>query len=479
MKRNFTLVIALFCILNNASAQLTQTCFTETFTSQTSGWTYGQGASEGGYSNPVGCTNDRGIITPGVGGNNPANVKTPNFTSTGAVNVQLTFDIFCVNSNLACNSWKDFECPTSIDVFYYVGATKFTGITDLVLPANGPLNSPTVNFSFGVGNNLPAGTVYKIEIAFKPKSGIGNCGQPGTKYILDNFKKCEITCNNCTIDAINDSYCLQSANPDNFTGDLSTNDLLYQGSTVSYSLANGPFANGNSAIGGATLTINANGTFTLERTDLTKSIFDFTYRVSESFLGLSDLASCKVCFPVGGVLPIIMTDFNTKRKDKTAILNWRTSFEYNALKFEIEKMSGTSFITVGMVAATNNGSGYSYSFTENNSSTVATQYRIKMIDKDNQFRYSEIRTVKGLGAAVDFTISPNPSNGSAKITSSDISGSESTIQVFDNIGRVVRSIPSTTAGNSEINGLQKGIYLIRLTKQGTGEQITKKLVVNQ
>ena len=124
MKKTFTLAIALLCMLNNSSAQLTQTCFTENFNAPTSSWTYGQGASEGGYNVPGGgCTLDRGIVTPGVGGNNPANVKTPNFTSTGALTLQIAFDIFCVNANLTCSSWKDFECPTSIDVFYYVGAT--------------------------------------------------------------------------------------------------------------------------------------------------------------------------------------------------------------------------------------------------------------------------------------------------------------------------------------------------------------------
>ncbi len=478
MKKTFTLAIALLCMLNNSSAQLTQTCFSENFNAPTSSWTYGQGASEGGYNVPGGgCTLDRGIVTPGVGGNNPANVKTPNFTSTGALTLQIAFDIFCVNANLTCISWKDFECPTSIDVFYYVGATKYTGITDLVLPANGPLHSPTVSFNFSVGNNLPLGTVYKIELAFKPKSGIGNCGQPGTKYILDNFKKCEITCINCGLDALDDNFCQQTPDPYSFTGNLATNDQVYQGATVTYSLANGPFADGNSTTGGATLVINSNGTFTITRTDYTKTIFDFTYKVSESFLGLSDLASARVCFPYGGVLPIIISDFSAKRKDKTAVLNWKTSSEYNALSFEVERMNGNSFTRVGSVAVSNDPAGSSYSFTEDNTAATATQYRIKMIDKDNHFRYTEIRSVKGLGAPFDFSISPNPSNGTTKVMSTDVSGSEN-IRVFDNLGRVVNTVTGNHSGNTVISGLQKGVYFIRLTKQTSGEQVTKKLIVN-
>ena len=479
MKKKFTLAVALFCIMNNLSAQLTQTCFSENFNAPTSGWTYGQGASEGSYNTPAGaCSNDRGIITPGVGGNNPANVKTPNFTSTGVIKLQLSFDIFCVDANLNCNSWKDFGCPTSIDVFYYVGATKYTGITDLVLPANGPLNSPTVSFNFSVGNNLPAGTVYRIELAFKPKSGIGNCGQPGTKYILDNFKKCEITCINCDLDAINDNYCLQTNTSETFTGNLASNDFSYLGANVTYSLANGPFANGNSTTGGAVLTINPNGTFSITRTDILKSSFDFTYKVSESLLGLSDLASATVCFPLGTVLPLTITEFNATRKGDNAVLNWKTITEFDALRFEVYRMSNGASTLVGTVAASNNTMGGTYTFTEKNTSPENSQYRLKLIDKDNLFRYSEIRTVKGLGKPVDFTISPNPSNGTTKILSNDISAA-SGIQVIDNLGKVIRSITGSRTGATDINGLQKGIYFVRLTNQSTGEQLTKKLVVNQ
>lgn len=475
MKKKFTLGVALFCLLNNASAQLSQTCFSENFNVQTTGWVYSQGVSEGPYSNPVGCTSDRGLITPGIGGNNPANIQTPNFTSTGAANIQVSFDIFCVASNLTCNSWKDFGCPTSIDVFYYVGATKYTAILDLVLPANGPTHSPNVSFNFSAAGHLPAGTVYSLEFDFKPKSGIGNCGQPGTKYILDNFKKCEIICSNCTIDAVNDSYCMQS-NTDVVTGDLSTNDTKYVGASVTYSLANGPFANGNSTTGGANLTINPNGTFTITRTDLTKSIFDFTYKVTDSLLGLTDLASVTVCFPVGGALPILLRDFSANRKNRTAVLNWNTSSENNAQKFDIERLDGNNFIPVGSVGARNLATGSQYSFSESNSASSTTQYRLKLVDKDGKFRYSETRAVKGIGTMIDFNILPSSSIGTVRLTLSDVSEQVS-LQVLDGLGRVLRTISNASAGTIEIKNLQSGLLFIRMTTSSSG-QVTKKTIIN-
>lgn len=192
MKVTFTLALALCCSINNLMAQ-EQPCFSETFSGSTNGWTYSQGASIHSYTNPANnCSTDRGIVTPGVGGNNPCNLKTPLLTSNGGAKVKMTFDMFVMDANLKCNTWKDFACTTSMDVVYYVGSTAYQAAVDYILPPNGPLNTGRVTVNFYVGPNLPAGTQYQIEMFFKFKSGVGNCVQQNTKYIFDNFTICDI-----------------------------------------------------------------------------------------------------------------------------------------------------------------------------------------------------------------------------------------------------------------------------------------------
>ncbi len=192
MKVTFTLALALF--FNNLTAQdQDPPCFSETFSGSTNGWTYSQGASIHSYENPANnCSENRGIVTPGVGGNNPCQVKTPSITSNGGVKVKMTFDMFVMNANLKCNTWKDFACPTSMDVVLYVGSTAYQVMIDYTLPPNGPSNSGRVAVTFYVGPNLPAGALYQIEMFFKFKSGVGNCVQQNTKYIFDNFTICDL-----------------------------------------------------------------------------------------------------------------------------------------------------------------------------------------------------------------------------------------------------------------------------------------------
>ncbi|MEO7307735.1 MAG: T9SS type A sorting domain-containing protein [Ferruginibacter sp.] len=188
MKKNFILALAVFCTANTVSAQ---TCTTDDFSGNTSGWTLSQGARVTDYNNPLNnCGQNIGIITPGVGGNNPCNIKTPTYTSGGTTELQMSFDMFVFDANMKCDSWKNFDCETSVDVFYFVGGTKYTGITDFVLPPNGPSGNPHINLN--IAANLPSGTQYQIQLEFKFKSGTGNCVQQNTKYVIDNFRKCEI-----------------------------------------------------------------------------------------------------------------------------------------------------------------------------------------------------------------------------------------------------------------------------------------------
>lgn len=179
-----------------------------------------------------------------------------------------------------------------------------------------------------------------------------------------------------------------------------------------------------------------------------------------------------------GILPIALNSFFAKRNGNSVLLNWQTSFESNAHGFEIQRKSDNGFITVGTVLATNSSTGNSYSFTDNNTLKVVSEYRLKLISKDADITYSQIRSIKGTGSAVAFTIFPNPAVRNARISITDINESTD-IQVIDNAGRLIKTISSKTSNNLELNGLQTGIYRIRLLNKSTGEAITKTLTIIQ
>ena len=183
------------------------------------------------------------------------------------------------------------------------------------------------------------------------------------------------------------------------------------------------------------------------------------------------------CTVQGGPLPIKISSFYTKRNVNNVTLTWKSESEINAKEFIIERNTGNGFVTVGTVAALNNEAGASYSFVDNNNSKKVSEYRLKLVDLDATFKLSETRAVKGTAAVSDFTVFPNPSNGYAKISIADVTEA-TTVEVIDNAGRVIKTIALKNSNTVEVNGLQNGIYLVRITNKNTGDAVTKKLSVS-
>lgn len=195
--------------------------------------------------------------------------------------------------------------------------------------------------------------------------------------------------------------------------------------------------------------------------------------------GVSQHISCFV--PEGNVAPIVLSDFETQRSGaSTVTVTWKTQQESNASGFEIQRSSNNStFETIGIVSSKNSNSSTSqfYSFIDNsNSSKEVSFYRIKMIDKDNSFSLSSTKMVKGSLGKSDFTVFPNPSSGSAKITISDLN-EPTNIVILDNSGRLIKQTVLINSNSVEINNLQKGGYFIKITGKESGITTVKKLSV--
>lgn len=177
-----------------------------------------------------------------------------------------------------------------------------------------------------------------------------------------------------------------------------------------------------------------------------------------------------------GPLPVNMRSFAASRKGNTAVLNWSTSTEINSQSFEVQLLKGNAYVTVGTVAATNNSNGASYNFVDNNTAKTTSLYRLKVVDRDGSFRYSEIRSVKGLGVATDFTLFPNPSSGHAKVMLSDVTDGTQVL-LLDNVGRTLKTVTLKNSNSVDLIGLQKGIYMVKVVAP-SGDATIKKLTVN-
>jgi hypothetical protein len=475
-KISFLLSVTFLFSATSIFAQYPASCFYENFDSPQSGWVLSNGAQIRNYNNPSeNCGNDKGIVTPSVAGNNNIIIKAPMHISNGNDILKISFDIFRLSANMNCNSWSDFNCPTNLEISMITDNNTIAGITNLIIPQIGPSFNPQIRAIVNTNGALPNGTSYRLMIKLKPNNPGNSCAQPNAKYVLDNIQLCQCY-NSSIIDAIDDNLCYLADGTDVFNGDVSLNDISYNGAEVTYSLANGPFGLNSSSVGGAIITFNANGTFTLIRTDGIESIFDFTYKMTDNASGLTDLASVRVCFTDGGPLPLTLINFGCTRNNKTAELVWNTSIESNINRFEIQRKIAGRFETVGSVQAKNSPLGSNYAFSEYNNASGITEYRLKIVENDNINRYSSIKTLKGIKGADEMEIYPMPSKGNVTIRMNEINNRAS-VEIINLSGSVVKKISNNASNVFEFNGLQNGFYIVKYTNNLTGNVITKKLMV--
>lgn len=205
-------------------------------------------------------------------------------------------------------------------------------------------------------------------------------------------------------------------------------------------------------------------------------------KVFFNFYGTNTSTACDVTSgPSAGPTPVILSSFDAQRSGLNSVtVNWKTEQEINSKGFEIQRSSDNiNFEPVGFVSSKNANSSLAqyYSFTDNSNNIKGTSfYRIKMVDLNNTFDLSSIKTVKGSGLQAEVNVFPNPASSNSKITIGNLSESTS-VQVFDNTGRLVQQISSTNSNSIELNHLQKGSYFIKITGLKTGSSSVKKLSI--
>ena len=120
-------------------------------------------------------------------------------------------------------------------------------------------------------------------------------------------------------------------------------------------------------------------------------------------------------------MPLSLTSFNGKLINGTAQLNWTTTNEVNTDKFEVERTASaninwTKITTID--AAGNSSSTKNYQASDAGLTAGKWMYRLKMMDKDGSFTYSNIVALE-VNAKGQFVLNqnyPNPVKGNTQLS---------------------------------------------------------------
>lgn len=176
-------------------------------------------------------------------------------------------------------------------------------------------------------------------------------------------------------------------------------------------------------------------------------------------------------------LPVTLSAFNVVKQNSAAVINWKTSSEINANKFEIERsIDGVSFEVIGTVTVAGFiNADKNYQFTDMEPVAGTNYYRLKQIDQDGKFVYSAIRMIVFEDITFNVNLKPNPSNG---VFTVNLPVTRDVIQfnVFDSKGILIQKLRLN--GGSQLVNLSKvpkGVYILNFVLKD--KTIIKKVVI--
>jgi hypothetical protein len=250
---------------------------------------------------------------------------------------------------------------------------------------------------------------------------------------------------------------------------------VYELGVSKFSAANVTYENG-------TLSDDNNGMWSfILPADAVKVPFDKGYYAEFQVQDFSEFWFNNGSFSNNTSLPVRLLDFIARKKGTAVLLNWTTADEQDVARYEIEVARGNEdlkklrFQKIGSVESIGNTTAQrQYTFSDNEIAKNGVRYyRLKMMDNDGTFRYSEVRSVL-FSDVLTWQVFPNPSEGLFYLLFQAGADEALQVQVTDAAGRSVKTARLRATGfvqkiAVDLTAQPPGMYLLQVRRQ-TGLQ---------
>jgi len=192
---------------------------------------------------------------------------------------------------------------------------------------------------------------------------------------------------------------------------------------------------------------------------------------------------------VGGALPVELTSFTAAQLNGNVTLNWETATEINNNGFEIERRAeDQSWVRIGFVSGYGTSTEtHGYSFTDNNINAGKYSYRLKQLDYNGSFEYSDVIEISVAPESFKlYNNYPNPFNPSTNIVYGLPTDAFVTLRIYNSVGEQVVELineyqsaglyTQTFSTTSQNKSLPSGIYFAELIANGNAQRIKMLLL---
>jgi hypothetical protein len=188
-----------------------------------------------------------------------------------------------------------------------------------------------------------------------------------------------------------------------------------------------------------------------------------------------------------GVLPVKLNAFVAVNKNGSILLHWQTQLELNSSHFILQRsVDGTGFEDIANIAASGNSTNaLEYLYNDILPPGIQLQktvfYRLKMVDIDGKFIFSQVIAIHPDKKELELNISPNPARDMVQLQTGNMPGGKAQLEIIDATGSNIykknmllhQGINSFTIN---ITRFSSGTYTIRLHNASVSE--TKQFVKN-
>ena len=169
------------------------------------------------------------------------------------------------------------------------------------------------------------------------------------------------------------------------------------------------------------------------------------------------------------ILPVDLMAFDAQALNRQVDVNWSTASETNSSHFLVERSTdGAYFEPLGSVnAAGNSTSRNDYKFVDPSPVNGLNFYRLRQVDRDDEFAFSDVKTVLFRDSSIPLYVFPNPANDILQASFGSTSEGVIRWRVLDTSGRLVGDgSTSRFVGNNRfevpVNKLDAGSYFLEV-----------------
>ncbi len=172
-------------------------------------------------------------------------------------------------------------------------------------------------------------------------------------------------------------------------------------------------------------------------------------------------------------LPVEMTYFTGRAEERTNVLEWQTASEENNEGFEVQRSTnGQDWEKIGFVAGEGQSTSLTdYRFTDEQPVGAIQYYRLKQMDYDGQFAYSDIITIERELGEFPVELIQNPVRSQIRLNIHE--DNDIQVHLMNISGQTIKQVSYQQQGTESINieFLPTGTYLLNIQTQSRSKTI--------